>query len=223
MRLTTAHSASAPTAMIGGEIPLIDVSGYPGRQAGRRRAAAAELRFAFENVGFYYLAGHGVPQCADRHRVRRGGALPRPADRRRSSRSRSTSTRSATCRSPGSAAQCRRAGQEAQPERGLLPAPRAQRRRSRRDRRPPLPRQNQWPTRDLPGFREQTLKLHEHAWKRCARSWCGSMRWRSTCRQTFFDGCFTGPHMILRQSRYPLIDAPTTRSPAWCRTPIPGS
>ena len=30
---------------------------------GALEAAAAELRFALENIGFFYLAGHGVPQA----------------------------------------------------------------------------------------------------------------------------------------------------------------
>ncbi len=53
----------AAPAMIGGEIPLIDVSGFLAGEPGAARRAAEQLRFAFENVGFYYLAGHGVPQA----------------------------------------------------------------------------------------------------------------------------------------------------------------
>ena len=52
-----------PPVMIGGEIPLIDVAGFLAGKPGAAERAAAELRFAFENVGFYYLAGHGVPQA----------------------------------------------------------------------------------------------------------------------------------------------------------------
>src|SRR4051794_14887319 len=55
--------ALAPSTMIGGEIPLIDVSGFLAGGHGAAERAAAELRFAFETVGFYYLAGHGVPQA----------------------------------------------------------------------------------------------------------------------------------------------------------------
>jgi len=42
-------------------------------------------------------------------------------------------------------------------------------------------------------------------WRGCAAAWCRSMRWRSTCAD-FFDECFAVPHMILRMSRYPVID-----------------
>ena len=53
----------APAAMIAGAIPLIDVSGHLAGDAEASRRAAAQLRWAFENVGFYYLSGHGVRQA----------------------------------------------------------------------------------------------------------------------------------------------------------------
>src|ERR1700712_5014016 len=49
-----------PATMIGGEIPLIDVGDFLAGKPDAAEIAAAQLRFAFENVGFYYLAGHGV-------------------------------------------------------------------------------------------------------------------------------------------------------------------
>jgi isopenicillin N synthase-like dioxygenase len=49
------------TPMIAGAIPLIDVAGHLGGEREASRKAAAQLRWAFENVGFYYLSGHGVP------------------------------------------------------------------------------------------------------------------------------------------------------------------
>ena len=52
-----------PATMIGGGIPLIDVSGFLAGTPGAAEKAAAELAWAFENVGFYYLAGHGVSQA----------------------------------------------------------------------------------------------------------------------------------------------------------------
>jgi isopenicillin N synthase-like dioxygenase len=48
--------------MIAGAIPLIDVSGHLAGDAEASRKAAAQLRWAFENVGFYYVSGHGVAQ-----------------------------------------------------------------------------------------------------------------------------------------------------------------
>ena len=42
-----------PPTMIGGEIPLIDVSDYLAGKPGAAERAAAQLRYAFENVGCY--------------------------------------------------------------------------------------------------------------------------------------------------------------------------
>jgi len=64
MTQMTARAASdlPPAPMIAGAIPRIDVAGHLAGDAESSRRAATQLRWAFENVGFYYLAGHGVPQ-----------------------------------------------------------------------------------------------------------------------------------------------------------------
>ena len=59
---TCAATDLAPAPMIAGAIPLIDVAGHLHGDAEASRKAAMLLRWAFENVGFYYLSGHGVPQ-----------------------------------------------------------------------------------------------------------------------------------------------------------------
>ena len=61
-RAEQAVTDRAPAAMIAGAIPLIDVSGHLAGDAEASRKAAAQLRWAFENVGFCYLSGHGVAQ-----------------------------------------------------------------------------------------------------------------------------------------------------------------
>src|SRR3989442_12285778 len=43
-------------------IPLIDVGPALRDELGARDRVAAEVRRACESVGFFYLAGHGVPQ-----------------------------------------------------------------------------------------------------------------------------------------------------------------
>jgi len=45
-----------------GAIPIIDIGNYLAGKPGALDQAAAELRFALENVGFYIIRGHGVPQ-----------------------------------------------------------------------------------------------------------------------------------------------------------------
>src|ERR1700744_4609653 len=52
-----------PPVLIGGVIPLIDVAGFLAGTPGAAEKAAAELAWAFENVGFYYLAGPGIPHA----------------------------------------------------------------------------------------------------------------------------------------------------------------
>ncbi|HEY0181350.1 MAG TPA: 2-oxoglutarate and iron-dependent oxygenase domain-containing protein [Rhodopila sp.] len=48
-------------ASIGGIIPVLDVAPFLAGEPGARERLGRELRHAFENVGFYYLRGHGVP------------------------------------------------------------------------------------------------------------------------------------------------------------------
>ena len=45
------------------EIPVIDLAAYLAGQPGAREQAAAALRHALENVGFYFVTGHGVDQA----------------------------------------------------------------------------------------------------------------------------------------------------------------
>src|SRR5258708_9169050 len=58
-----AIAPAPPPVLVGGAIPLIDVAGFLAGAPGAAEKAAAELAWAFENVGFYYLAGHGVPRA----------------------------------------------------------------------------------------------------------------------------------------------------------------
>src|SRR5438045_4167224 len=62
-----------------GPIPVLDVGACLAGAPGALEEAAAELRFALANIGFFYLAGHGVPQALlDRifAEIRRFHALP---------------------------------------------------------------------------------------------------------------------------------------------------
>lgn len=60
--LLPAPEARPPATMPGGRMPLLDVGPYFRGEAGALEAVAAELRFALENVGFFLLAGHGIPE-----------------------------------------------------------------------------------------------------------------------------------------------------------------
>ncbi len=54
--LTAEEQARAP-------IPVIDLGDYLAGQPGGMERAAEELRYAAENVGFFYVSHHGVPQA----------------------------------------------------------------------------------------------------------------------------------------------------------------
>ena len=61
------------------EIPLIDIGPYLRGEEGSLEAAAKELRYAQENIGFYYLTNHGVaPELVEAamDQVRQFHALP---------------------------------------------------------------------------------------------------------------------------------------------------
>ncbi len=45
----------------GDHIPKLDVSAYLAGEPGALETLAGELRYALENIGFYYLTGHNVP------------------------------------------------------------------------------------------------------------------------------------------------------------------
>ncbi len=52
----------APAETIGGVIPVLDVASYLEGDTAALQRLGCELRYAFEQVGFYYLRGHGVAQ-----------------------------------------------------------------------------------------------------------------------------------------------------------------
>ena len=196
---------SAPPTMIGSEIPLIDVSGFLAGRPDAAKRAAAELRFAFEKVGFYYLAGHGVPQAlidATYAAAARFHAQPLEAKLAVKVDEHNIGYMPIARKPPpNAAAQGRKPSQN---EAYFL----------RRERSPDDPdvvsnrrfhAMNKWPT-DLPGFRETTLAYMD-ALEALCRKLVPLYALALDLPATFFDACFARPHMILRMSRYPLIDA----------------
>ncbi len=59
MLMTTAPEPRIPT-MKDGIMPIIDVGAYFRGEPGALETVAAELRYACEQVGFYFLVGHGI-------------------------------------------------------------------------------------------------------------------------------------------------------------------
>ncbi len=81
---TKPRPRSAPT--LPEEIPVLDLGSYLAGEPGALQRLGAELRRAFEQIGFYFIVNHGVPQSLVDARVRRSRALPRPAARSQAGR-----------------------------------------------------------------------------------------------------------------------------------------
>src|SRR6516165_7835698 len=206
MTQMTARAASdlPPAPIIAGAIPRIDVAGHLAGDAESSRRAATQLRWAFENVGFYYLAGHGVPQSLiDRTYEAAIRFHAQPMWKKLALRVNEHNIGYlpiSEVPAPKAAAQGRMPSQN---EAYFL----------RRERTPDDPAVianrrfhglNQWPD-DLPGFRETALEYMETLERLCRRL----VRLYALALDLpadFFDECYAEPHMILRMSRYPVLD-----------------
>jgi isopenicillin N synthase-like dioxygenase len=192
--------------MIRGEIPLIDVSGFLAGRPGAAELAAAQLRFAFENVGFYYLAGHGVPQALiDTAYAEAARFHAQPIEQKLALKVDEHNIGYmpiARKPPPNAAAQGKKPSQN---EAYFL----------RRDRVADDPdvvsgrrfhAMNKWPKEsDLPGFRHNMVAYMttlETLCKKLVQLYALAL----DLPETFFDEHFRDPHMIQRMSRYPLID-----------------
>ena len=206
MTQMTARAASdlPPAPMIAGAIPRIDVAGHLAGDAKSSRRAATQLRWAFENVGFYYLAGHGVPQSLiDRTYEAAARFHAQPMAKKLALKVNEHNIGHlpiSDAASPQAAAQGRKPSQN---EAYFL----------RRERTPDDPAVvanrrfhglNQWPD-DLPGFRATTLEYMQTLEALCRRL-VPLYAMALDLPADFFDACFAVPHMILRMSRYPVID-----------------
>jgi isopenicillin N synthase-like dioxygenase len=166
--------------------------------------AAAELCYAFEKVGFYYLAGHGVPQAlidAQYEAAARFHAQPMEAKLAIKVDEHNTGYMPIPDTAPKNAqAQNKKPSQnEAYFLRRERDADDPDALSGRRFHAP-----NKWPA-DLPGFREQTLRYMTTLETLC-RKLVKLYALALDLPEDHFDASFAKPHMILRQSRYPQID-----------------
>jgi len=193
-------------SMVGGEIPLIDVAPYLAGVPGAAQRTAAELRFAFENVGFYYLRGHGVPQAMiDTAYAEVARFHAQPIERKLALKVDEHNIGYmpiARTPPPNAAAQGKKPSQN---EAYFL----------RRERTADDPdvlsnrrfhAQNKWPQEsDLPGFREISLQYVGALESLCLKL----VRLYALALDLpagFFDASFAPAHTILSMSRYPAID-----------------
>src|SRR5579871_4190536 len=200
------HIAPAPPpVLIGGVIPLIDVSGFLAGTPDAAAKAAAELAWAFENVGFYYLAGHGIPQAlidAQYEAAARFHAQPMEEKLKVKVNEHTIGYMPIAEKAGANAAA--QGKKPSQNEAFFL--------RRERDANDPdviagrrFHVQNQWPA-NLSGFREQTLKYLETMEALC-RKLVPLYALALDLPADHFAPYFEKPHYILRQSRYPLLDA----------------
>ncbi len=193
-------------SMVGGEIPLIDVAPYLAGVPGAAQRTAAELRFAFENVGFYYLRGHGVPQqMIDMAYAEAARFHAQPIERKLALRVDEHNIGYmpiARTPPPNAAAQGKKPSQNEayflRRERGADDPDVLSNRR--------FHALNKWPQEsDLPGFRANMLAYMgtlEALCRKLVRLYALAL----DLPEEHFDSCFSRPHMILRMSRYPEID-----------------
>jgi isopenicillin N synthase-like dioxygenase len=191
MTQTTALAATGlhPVPMIADTIPLVDVAGHLAGDAEASRTAAAQLRWAFENVGFYYLAGHGVPQSLiDRtyEAAARFHAQPLPKKLALKVNEHNIGYVPISAGAPQAAVEGRKPSQN---EAYFL----------RRERTPDDPAvlanrrfhsRNQWPD-DLPGFRETALDYMRTLETLCRRL-VPLYALALDLPADFFDECFAG-------------------------------
>lgn len=197
----SAVSTSFAPDMIGGEIPLIDVADYLADKPGAAEVAAAKLRLAFETVGFYYLAGHGVPQAlidSTYEQAARFHAMPQ--DKKLALKVDEHNIGYMPIQKPPSRG----------PNAGRPPSQNEayflRRERSaddpavRENRR--FHARNKWPDPDdLPGFRDAVL-AYIGTMERLGRRLVPLYALALGLAPDFFDEAFRSPHLILRMSRY---------------------
>jgi isopenicillin N synthase-like dioxygenase len=194
----------APAAMIAGAIPLIDVAGHLAGDAESSRNAATQLRWAFENVGFYYLSGHGISQSLiDRTYEAAARFHAQPIATKLALKVNEHNIGYLPISDAAAPQAAARGRKPSQNEAYFL----------RRERAPDDPLVmanrrfhglNQWPD-DLPGFRATTLEYMRTLEALCRRL-VPLYALALDLPANFFDACFAVPHMILRMSRYPVID-----------------
>ena len=183
-------------------IPVLDVSRYFAGDLGELPRLGGELRYAFENVGFWYLRGHGVPrslidaafaECERFHAQPIEKKLALKINEHTigymamcGSIARSSTVNNNTKPSVNEAFFLRRERTQDDPDviagkrfRGL----------------------NQWPT-GLPGFRETTLAYMgamEQLGKKLVRIYAVAL----DLPADYFDPMFAQPNMIQRFTHYP--------------------
>src|SRR5262245_20070208 len=184
--------------LIADAIPLLDVSAYLAGERAALDRLAAELRWAFENVGFYYLRGHGIDRALiDATYAAAALFHSQPMERKLDLR---TDEHNIGYLPMSDGAR-----------RGRTPS-RNEAYFDRRERRADDPlvlanrrfhAMNRWPE-GLPGFRETAL-AYMGALERLCRRLVPIYAVALGMPPDTFDRAYAEPHVILRMSRYPSL------------------
>jgi isopenicillin N synthase-like dioxygenase len=193
-----------PMPLIAGAIPLIDAAGHLAGDFDASRTAAAQLRWAFEHVGFYYLTGHGVLQSLiDRTYEAAARFHAQPTAKKLTLRVNEHNIGYLPISQAASAQGGAHSRKPSQNEAYFL--------RGERTPNDPLVLANrrfhglnQWPD-ELPGFRETALEYMRTLEALCRRL-APLYALALDLPAEFFDASFAEPHMILRLSRYSVLD-----------------
>jgi isopenicillin N synthase-like dioxygenase len=191
-------TADVRPELIAETIPLLDATPYLAGEPGARERLGAELRWAFEHVGFYYLRGHGISQSlidATFAQAARFHAMP--LERKLEVKVNEENVGYLPMKI------------------GQFPGRPASRNAAfflRRDRQPDDPLVlakrrfhglNQWPA-GLPGFRETALaymQAMEALCRRLAPIYATALELPPDA----FDRAYAAPHLILRLTHYPPL------------------
>jgi isopenicillin N synthase-like dioxygenase len=188
-------------------IPVIDLGPYLAGQPGAMEAAAAELRFALTEIGFYFIVNHGVPPAQVRDAFQQAARFhSQPIERKMEIRIDRHNVgylplRGDTLRTSTVQTVTRANFNEALFIARDLPADHPEARVDRRFRGV-----NQWPA-NLPGFRE-SIAGYCDTMERLVLKLVPLYARALGLPATYFDGPFRDCQYKLRMTHYPHQDAP---------------
>jgi isopenicillin N synthase-like dioxygenase len=184
------------------EIPILDLAPYLSGQPGARDRLGKQLCHALENIGFYFITGHGVPQSLiDAAFAETARFHAQPLDRKlRLRRNRDNVGYLPMSRSTNADVAVKRNVNEAFFLKRDLPADHPDVLTGKRFRGT-----NLWPD-DLPGFRD-TVTAYCDALEALAKKLMPLYAVALDLSADYFDKAFAEPQYTLRMTHYPYVKA----------------
>jgi isopenicillin N synthase-like dioxygenase len=187
-------------------IPILDLGPYLAAEPGADHALAAQLRWASENIGFYFITNHGVPQALiDQTFAETARFHAQPMD----AKMKLLINKDQIGYLPMGGAKMRSSDVNRNTRHDLNEALFVRRERTSDDpdviAGKPWRGLNQWPA-DLPGFRENILSYWTRM-EQLGQSMLPLYDLALGLPRGFFRGKFEGAHINLRLSHYPTTAA----------------